>query len=90
MSWLAKAVCKTTSTNVFFPEPGSGNGWSAALRVCSGCPVRGDCLDYALRTNQTQGVWGMTTPAERQEMLRFGQHGATVNGNRFTAVGGLR
>ncbi len=75
---------------MFFPEPGSGDGWSPALRVCAGCPVREDCLDYALRTNQTQGVWGMTTPAERQQMLRFQQNGTTAHANRFTAVGGLR
>ena len=32
------------------------------------CPVRKDCLEFALRTNQDSGVWGGHTTTERRRM----------------------
>lgn len=40
-----------------------------AKAICEGCPVIQQCLQFALDTRETYGVWGGTTPEERQEML---------------------
>lgn len=40
-----------------------------AKAVCSGCPVRQDCLDYALEHNEL-GVWGGVGERERRTMKR--------------------
>ena len=71
-SWMPSAACRNEDTETFFPPKGSGNRFdkAAALRVCASCGVRKACLDYALRTNQQEGIWGMTTPHERLTMRR--------------------
>lgn len=36
-----------------------------ARDICMSCSVRIDCLDYALETGETEGIWGGLTPEER-------------------------
>jgi hypothetical protein len=47
---------------------------AGAIAVCSGCRVREECLELALRNSAMgqYGVWGGTVPAER-ERLRAGR-----------------
>ena len=40
-----------------FVAPASKAQVAAAVAVCSGCPVRADCRDYA-RSAKVSGVWG--------------------------------
>lgn len=40
----------------------------AAAR-CLKCPLMDGCLEFALTSKQTDGVWGGTTPLQRQEIL---------------------
>jgi WhiB family redox-sensing transcriptional regulator len=40
-----------------------------AKLVCARCPVRGECLDYALRVREPLGVWGGLTESERRKLL---------------------
>ena len=73
VGWFQKALCRNGDVNVFFPiavgdcKPKYG----PALLVCSDCEVKRECLDYAVRTNQRDGVWGMTTPHERKVQRRL-------------------
>jgi WhiB family redox-sensing transcriptional regulator len=43
---------------------------SVAIAICASCPVRGECLEYALRTNESLGVWGGLTEDQRREYSR--------------------
>lgn len=36
--------------------------------VCSACPVQDQCLIYALDENERDGIWGGTTPRQRERM----------------------
>lgn len=36
-----------------------------ARAICMTCPVRDECLNYALETGETVGIWGGLTPEER-------------------------
>jgi WhiB family redox-sensing transcriptional regulator len=38
--------------------------------MCEACPVRGECLDFALADESITGLWGGTTDAERREIRR--------------------
>lgn len=38
---------------------------AAAKQICEGCPVRVECLAWALERPEHHGVWGMTTAVER-------------------------
>lgn len=64
-----QAACRTADPELFFPVAAVGAGRARLARakaVCAGCPVREQCLDYALQTGQTHGVWGGTTEEERR------------------------
>jgi len=52
----------------FHPEHASG--YAAAVAVCRTCPVKADCLAWALETRQSFGVLGGTTPDQRHAMIK--------------------
>lgn len=65
--WWDRARCVETDPEAFFLD--RGTPW-AAKRVCDGCDVRGECLEYALAHDERFGVWGGLTEAERQHLRR--------------------
>jgi WhiB family redox-sensing transcriptional regulator len=67
-AWTARAACRDTNTEIFFPA--SANEEVDALAICATCPVRAQCLDYAIRNRENHGIWGGTTPEERRRMRR--------------------
>ncbi len=68
--WMEDAACKGTDTDLFFPE-GPGSHPSEARAICARCPVREQCLTFALDWNITHGVWGGLAPKQRRP-LRVG------------------
>lgn len=73
-SWRSDALCRGVETDLFFPAGELGEEpvqqAEAAKAVCMRCPVRQECLEYALATDQPFGVWGGTTEAERRSIRR--------------------
>lgn len=67
-SWRAGAACRGVDPNVFFPLSEEEAG--PAKAICATCPVRDQCLDYALDTRQGDGVWGGLTEVERRRLRR--------------------
>jgi WhiB family redox-sensing transcriptional regulator len=67
-SWRAASACLNSDPDMFFPVA-AGTATSRqvtrALRICDGCGVRQQCLDFALRSGEKDGIWGGTTPEER-------------------------
>jgi WhiB family transcriptional regulator, redox-sensing transcriptional regulator len=64
-----QAACLTADPELFFPVAGGGAGMAEIARakvVCGRCPVRSQCLDFAIETGQAHGVWGGTTVDERR------------------------
>jgi WhiB family redox-sensing transcriptional regulator len=37
--------------------------------VCHTCPVRRECLDFALRIREPYGIWGGLNEIERRDLL---------------------
>ena len=71
--WRAASACLSTDPELFFPMPQGAlaeRQTSAALQVCARCPVRQQCLEFAMRTAETNGIWGGTTPEERTRARR--------------------
>lgn len=64
--WQAQAVCAQVDDEIFFPVKG-GNP-APAQRVCLGCPVRTDCLEFALEHDIEFGIWGGTTSTMRRRL----------------------
>jgi len=66
--WRDLAACRTADPELFFPVASGGSAAGQveeAKRVCASCPVRVECLDWALRHREGAGVWGGTTEEER-------------------------
>ena len=73
LSWRELAACADVETEIFFPIGLTGQALdqtNCAKRVCAGCDVRMQCLEFALRTNQDHGVWGGHTEDERRTIRR--------------------
>jgi WhiB family redox-sensing transcriptional regulator len=71
--WRARAACQYVDPDLHFPEStksGSRKHFDEAKRVCAACPVKQACLEWALATGQTAGVWGGKSPRERKGMGR--------------------
>lgn len=82
-SWMERAACRgldmATRDRLFFPD--RGNSSEAGKKICLGiegfkyrrgrppCPVRQECLTYALSfpEGEMKGVWGGTTEVERRQ-----------------------
>ena len=67
-NWMDLGACQEVDGDVFYPEKGDSN--RAAKKVCSGCFVRSQCLEYALATNQQWGIWGGVSARQRWHMSR--------------------
>ncbi|MFF0746349.1 WhiB family transcriptional regulator [Streptomyces sp. NPDC004111] len=65
--WAARARCRTVDPDVLFVE---GAAQNRAKALCTGCPVRADCLAHALDHRIEHGVWGGMTERERRALLR--------------------
>jgi WhiB family redox-sensing transcriptional regulator len=74
-TWQHKAACRdlTDPDELFFPTAAEGTALgdearSFAVAICAGCPVREQCLRFALETRQDDGVFGGATEAQRRAM----------------------
>ncbi|MFE9939629.1 WhiB family transcriptional regulator [Streptomyces hirsutus] len=71
--WRTRAACRDEDPDLFFPIGTSGPALfqtEQAKRVCRRCPVQQHCLDWALDTGQSLGVWGGTSETERRALKR--------------------
>ena len=68
LSWMDSALCAQVDPELFFPEYRANAVAAAARRICATCPVRDDCLRYALTDPDLDGIWGGTTPRQRQRL----------------------
>ena len=66
--WTEQAACRGIDTEIFYPTAPAEE--AEALSICATCPVRAQCLDYAIRNRETSGIWGGTTPEERRRRRR--------------------
>src|SRR3954471_23127664 len=72
--WFDDAACRDVDTDIFFPV--SESQADAAKAICAVCPVREECLEYALETRPGDGVYGGLTPTERHRLIRRRQKAA--------------
>lgn len=75
IDWREQAACAPyrwdPSNDPFFPA--KGGHFDEARKICSGCPVKLECLEHARRVESIYGTHGFRaghTVAERQAMRR--------------------
>ncbi len=72
-AWRRLAACRDEDTDLFFPNGETGEALTqaeAAKAICAACPVRLECLDFALTTNQPYGIFGGLNESERKSLRR--------------------
>ena len=67
IDWNAQAACRTTDPDELFVQ---GAAQNRAKTVCTGCPVRTECLADALDSRVECGVWGGMTERECRALRR--------------------
>jgi WhiB family redox-sensing transcriptional regulator len=68
VGWQDRALCAQTDPEAFFPEKGGST--REAKKVCRGCDVRAECLEYALEHDERFGIWGGLSERERRRLKR--------------------
>jgi len=66
--WQERALCAQTDPEAFFPEKGGST--REAKRICQGCEVKDECLEYALANDERFGIWGGLSERERRRLKR--------------------
>lgn len=69
LPWADEARCLQAEPDTFFPEKGGST--REAKRICGDCPVKAECLDYALENDERFGIWGGLSERERRRLKRM-------------------
>ena len=67
-AWMAHGNCNNHPPAVFFPS--DGVGVEIAKKICETCPVKDECLEYALANRVDHGVWGAASDRQRLRILK--------------------
>jgi WhiB family transcriptional regulator, redox-sensing transcriptional regulator len=77
--WQQDAACRGGDVSTFY-HPDNERGVSRARRemrakaICATCPVKANCLAWALSTREPYGIWGGLSVEEREQRItRMGQ-----------------
>lgn len=78
--WIEQSRCREGyDPDMFFPDYETAGTTKAAKGVCASCPVRRECLDWAIDSNERFGVFGGMDTAERmQEAKRRRKQGKVL------------
>lgn len=76
MGWQYRAACRGEDSSDFFApnyferKEEKEAREAKAKSLCVRCPVRLECLDYALRAREPHGIWGGLNEVERRALIR--------------------
>jgi WhiB family redox-sensing transcriptional regulator len=75
--WKLQAACRAPGIDpeLFFVD--QHDPALEAKAICAGCPVRLQCLDYALTAGERHGIWGGSGERERRRIKRQRERAAS-------------
>ncbi len=74
--WQWRAACRGEDAPLFFPPSHPEEKEERLTRerqakaICATCPVRMECLEYAVRIKEFHGIWGGLNELERRALVR--------------------
>lgn len=91
--WREQAACRDVEDkNLFYPISYTGGPAllqvEDAKRICFDCPSRHACLAFAIKSGDSHGILGGTTPDERAALKRREQRANPRKSPRLEALGG--
>lgn len=81
MGWQYRAACRGEDAEMFFApnyferKEEKEAREAQAKTICARCPVRDECLEYALRNREPHGIWGGLNESERKSLIRSRERG---------------
>lgn len=70
LEWMDDAACLEVAPDMFFPAHRATSMAREAIKICDGCVVKNECLDYALTNRFDEGIFGGLTPNGRRKLIR--------------------
>jgi WhiB family transcriptional regulator, redox-sensing transcriptional regulator len=76
IGWQYQAACRGEDSELFFApnyfekKEEKDAREARAKVICARCPVRDECLEYALRNREPHGIWGGLNELERKALIR--------------------
>ena len=76
IGWQYDAACRGEDSELFFApnyferKEEKEAREERAKAICARCPVRAECLEYALRNREPHGIWGGLNEIERKAIIR--------------------
>lgn len=73
-AWQRDAECRGEQRRYFFPPTWAERRDEKDRRerqaklICERCPVRAECLEFAVSTNEAFGIWGGLNELERKHL----------------------
>lgn len=89
VNWRSAGACLSADPDLFFPIAARGPGEEQIARakmICAKCRVRRECLEFAQTHDLTYGIWGGTTPEDRQRDRRRKRRAALAAARRAVPV----
>ena len=79
--WFHQGLCRGYPTKLWYQYDSQKD--KIAKKICNTCPVRADCLQFALENHET-GVWGGLNDHDRKQLVRkaFVQEALQVSSQR--------
>ncbi len=74
-TWQTTALCRGNHSYLFFPpstverKDERERREAKAKAICTVCPVKLPCLDFAMKIKEPYGIWGGLTEADRRQVL---------------------
>jgi WhiB family redox-sensing transcriptional regulator len=79
LEWTRLAGCEGMETSLFYPLGKGAPDSPEPVAACARCPVRRECLEYALESRQS-GYWGGMSEDKRDAERRRRQRRALRTG----------
>lgn len=72
------APCAGEPIHVFYPDKGQNVAPEIKKMCRERCPVRAQCLEYALKANDREGFWGGFSARQRKDLRPLWLRGVPV------------
>ena len=66
LAWLERAQCIGSDPELWFPVSDTPDAYQPARDICETCPVRLECLEWAISGGIRHGMFGGKTPSQRE------------------------
>ena len=68
-AWRERAACLGEDNDLWF-DADDYQKVKQAIAICQTCPVKTDCLEYAVETKPKYGIFGGLRPAQIRRVIR--------------------